>query len=73
MPEDLKTTELCLAAVTQHFIALVYVPEEFKTTELCLAAVTELGKYALMYVPVTLRAKVWAEVRRTISFKEGAV
>jgi hypothetical protein len=47
---ELKTKELCLAAVEEYGLALEYVPEELKTKELCLAAVEQHGG-ALLYVP----------------------
>jgi hypothetical protein len=54
MPENLKTTEMCLAVVQQYGFALKYVPENFKTMELCMAAVQRNG-FALEYVPESFK------------------
>jgi hypothetical protein len=43
VPEELKTAELCRAAVEQSGGALAYVPEHLKTLELCRAAVEQDG------------------------------
>ncbi|MDB2343820.1 DUF4116 domain-containing protein, partial [Porticoccaceae bacterium] len=53
---ELKTKELCLAAVEEYSLALEYVPEELKTKEICSAAVKEWGG-ALEYVPEELKTK----------------
>ena len=55
MPESLKTTEICLAAVQDNGLALEFVSEELKTVEMCLAAVKNNAK-ALQFVPKTLKA-----------------
>ena len=39
VPEDLKTADICLEAVTKHGFELAYVPEELRAPDLCLAAV----------------------------------
>ena len=57
MPESLKTTEICLAAVQDNGLALEFVPEELKTVELCRTAVKNNAK-ALQFVPKTLKAAV---------------
>jgi hypothetical protein len=53
-PDDLKTVELCHAAVQQVGWALRFVPEELKTPELCLVAVQSDG-FALELVPDGLK------------------
>ncbi len=50
VPDEHKTYELCLIAVSQCCNALQCVPEKHKTYELCLIAVTNNGT-ALRYVP----------------------
>jgi hypothetical protein len=50
VPEELRTPEICLAAVKQDGSALYYVPEKFKTPEIYRAAVNQNG-LALKYVP----------------------
>src|SRR5206468_2452135 len=54
VPDELKTNELCLAAVSNNGCALEYVPDELKTNELCLAAVSRNG-WVLEYVPDELK------------------
>jgi hypothetical protein len=55
VPNELKMTELCLAAVKRNGKALEFVPDdELKTAELCHEAVKENGS-ALQYVPDELK------------------
>jgi hypothetical protein len=54
VPEELKTPELCLAAVKHRGTALEYVPEGLKTEELCLAAAGR-NLDALNFFPAHLR------------------
>lgn len=54
IPDDMKTPELCLAAVKQDGMALEYVPDHLKTPELCLTAVR---KHGLAYLVVPDRLK----------------
>src|SRR5206468_386806 len=54
VPDELKTHELCLAAVSNCGYALQFATDELKTPELCLAAVSKEG-YALEYVPDELK------------------
>ena len=56
VPEELKTKEICLAALQQDDWAFGYVPEEFKTQEICLAAVQKSGN-AIEYVPEKLKTQ----------------
>jgi len=44
VPEPIKTTQLCLAAVNQSGSALCYVPDTMKTPELCFLAVNQDGR-----------------------------
>jgi len=60
LPDELKTGELCLAAVKQNGKTLEYVPDALKTEELCLAAVQN-DDCALAYVPEELRDKIHAD------------
>jgi hypothetical protein len=53
VPENLKTAEMCLAAVKEEAGSLPYVPENLKTAEICLVAVKKDG-YAIQYVPPNL-------------------
>ena len=56
VPENLRTAELCLAAVqNSYFSTLKYVPQDLRTAELCLAAVQKNG-YNLPDVPEHLRS-----------------
>ena len=50
LPDELKTEELCLAAVQQNGKTLQFVPDALKTEELCLAAVQNDG-VAIQFVP----------------------
>jgi hypothetical protein len=59
VPEELKTAELCAAAVQQCGWALKYAPDNLKTQELCLTAVQQ-HDWALEYVPETLKPQVKA-------------
>ena len=52
--EELKTYEMCLAAVNKTGNSLHFVPDKLKTPELCLAAVNNNGK-ALNFVPEGLK------------------
>ena len=54
VPDEFKTSELCLAAVSSDGYALRSVPDELINRELCLAAVSNNG-YALRYVPDELK------------------
>jgi hypothetical protein len=61
VPEDLKTAELCLAAVSKTGTALEWVPEELKTPELCMIAVTtQDGPSYGKYYPLAIIGTVWA-------------
>ncbi len=44
IPEEERTEEICLEAVTEDGLDLEYVPEEMRTEEVCLEAVTENGQ-----------------------------
>jgi hypothetical protein len=61
VPEELKTEEICLAAVQKEPFALEAVPEELKTPELCLIAVQK-DNSAFEYVPEELKAQVKASI-----------
>ena len=50
VPENLKTQEICEAAMAQSPHALRYVPEQFKTAEYCHKAVQEDSRI-FKYVP----------------------
>lgn len=54
VPEPLRTTDLCLAAIRQNGDALQYIPESLRKHEFYLAAVQRNGD-ALRYVPESLR------------------
>jgi hypothetical protein len=58
VPEELRTYEICLAAVQAHphrsGCLLRFVPEELRTYEICLAAVQKDG-FSLQFVPEKLR------------------
>lgn len=56
VPDALKTTELCLAAVQDTNMVLEYVPENVKTPEFCLAVVSMHGS-ALSIVPEALKTR----------------
>ena len=60
VPPELKTAELCRAAVEDDGWALAFVPKGLRTAELCIAAVKQADEYALEYVPAALRAEVAA-------------
>jgi hypothetical protein len=55
VPDEIKTPELCIAAVKQNGFALEFVPKDLMTTEVCLAAVYRYG-CALEYVPESLKS-----------------
>jgi hypothetical protein len=57
VPENLKTAELCCAAVAINWHALEYVPDVLKTAEMCLAAVLAC-ELAREYVPESLAASL---------------
>ena len=59
VPEELKTPEVCLAAVKNAGRALAFVPDALKTPDFCLAAVRSNG-CALEYVPDELIRKGFA-------------
>jgi len=50
LPDELKTEEICLAAVQQNGKTLEFVPGALKTEALCLAAVQQDG-VAIKFVP----------------------
>jgi hypothetical protein len=54
VPEEFKTTELCLTAVKCNGNSLRFVPAKLKTSDLCLEAVKCMS-YALQYVPNKLK------------------
>ncbi|GHV89248.1 hypothetical protein AGMMS50267_16080 [Spirochaetia bacterium] len=54
MPEELKTSELCLAAVKNDAYSLKFVPERLKTKKMCRMTVTRHG-YFLKFVPEAFR------------------
>jgi hypothetical protein len=54
IPEELRTSEICLAAVQQDGEALEHVPDRLRTPEICLAAVKRHG-LALLDVPDKLK------------------
>jgi hypothetical protein len=54
IPPELKTPEMCMAAVKQDGYALVWVPNELRTPDLCLVAIKQDGD-ALRYVPNKLK------------------
>ena len=56
VPEELKTSELCLEAVSQCGDELQFVPDKLKTMDLCLAAVQE-NAWAHEYVPDALKTQ----------------
>ncbi len=45
---------MCLEAVKNDGLSLMYVPSEFKNFDLCIAAVSQNG-LALQFVPMTLK------------------
>jgi len=53
LPDELKTEELCLAAVQQNGKTLEFVPGALKTEALCLIAVQQDG-VAIQFVPSEL-------------------
>nr|MCR5259589.1 DUF4116 domain-containing protein [Desulfovibrio sp.] len=55
VPMELRTRELCLAAVKADGMAIRDVPERLKTPEICLAAVQDAGVWALAEVPEAMR------------------
>lgn len=65
VPEDMKTKEVCLAAVLAHGRALFHVPYAMMTPEICMAAVQQNG-YALNFVPedLTTPELCWAAIRQ---------
>ena len=62
VPEELKTTELCLEAVKHNVRALEHVPSKLKTRELCLEAVKK-DNYAFALVPSRLKAQIKAALK----------
>jgi hypothetical protein len=80
VPLELRTAEVCMAAVEQYGVALCHVPAELRSAELCLAAVAQ-DDFALDYVPAAMRSaaacmkyhyndneKVWRQVNGNTSF-----
>jgi len=61
--EELKTPELCLAAVQNYGGTLEHVPEALKTPELCRAAVQN-ESLAIRYVPEAHKESVLRRVRK---------
>lgn len=57
MPDDLKTTEVCLAAVRQSGRDLRFVPDALKTAEICAEAVRQ-NRWVLEFVPEALKEMV---------------
>jgi hypothetical protein len=54
VPNELRTRELCLAAVRQFGWSLMHVPNELRTREMCLVAVRQ-NMGAIRFVPQELK------------------
>jgi hypothetical protein len=56
IPDNMKTGEVIMTAVSQCGLSLQYVPKKLRTKEVVWAAVTQNG-WAYKYVPSSLRSK----------------
>jgi len=54
VPQELKTKDLCILALTKGGWPLQWIPQKLKTEELCTLAVTQHG-WALQFVPEELK------------------
>jgi hypothetical protein len=59
---ELRTVELCIAAVKHFSFAMQYVPEAAKTPELCRAAAKHgLDHWVLKYIPAAIKTPEFYE------------
>lgn len=55
VPDDIKTAEICMAAVKADNYALEFVPDALKTAEMCKIAVVPNGAWTFQWVPDALK------------------